>query len=543
MKTSPLAAAILLGLGALAVNPAALADDDHQRAPFAIGLQPIASVVTSTTVGKTAAEIVAYDAETRRAFAINSQENELVIIDLKPLATRNAPVVLAKLSMAAYGAGLNSVAVHDGLVAVAVEAADKTQNGQVVFLSARANDLSRARAFEVGALPDHVSFTADGEYLLVANEGEPNSYGQPTSVNPEGSVSIINLKHGLHRASVRTASFAGFNGQKDSLVASGVRVFSPGATVAQDLEPEYITSKGRTAWVTLQEANAIAVLDIPSATFSRIVPLGYKDHNIPGQGLDPSDRDAATNGGINIANWPVRGLYLPDAIASFRARDGQTYLVTANEGDSRTPGDFPGMPDEEARISTLTLDPTAFPTAASLKNNARLGRLKVTKTLGDTDSDGDYDALYAFGARSLTIRSATGDLVWDSGDQLEQYLAANTPADFNKGHDDPTFDIRSDDKGPEPEGVVVGRIAGRTFAFIGLERVGGVFAYDVTDPAAPTLAAYANSRATDLGTEGLAFIKAKDSPTRKPLVLVGNEVSRTVAVYEVTGAPSEKDRD
>jgi hypothetical protein len=201
------------------------------------------------------------------------------------------------------------------------------------------------------------------------------------------------------------------------------------------------------------------------------------------------------------------------------------------------------MPDEEARISTLTLDPTAFPNAASLKNNARLGRLKVTKTLGDTDRDGDYDALYSFGARSLTIRSATGDVVWDSGDQFEQYLAANTPADFNKGHDDPTFDIRSDDKGPEPEGVVVGRIAGRTFAFIGLERVGGVFAYDVTDPAAPTLAAYANSRATDLGAEGLSFIKAEDSPTRTPLVLIGNEVSRTVAVYEVTGAPVESDRD
>jgi hypothetical protein len=413
----------------------------------------------------------------------------------------------------------------------------------VVFLSARANDLSRARAFEVGALPDHVSFTADGEYLLVANEGEPNSYGLSTSVNPEGSVSIINLKHGVHRASVRTASFAGFNGQKDSLVASGVRVFSPGATVAQDLEPEYITSKGRTAWVTLQEANAIAILDIPSATFSRIVPLGYKDHNVPGQGLDPSDKDAATNGGINIANWPVRGLYLPDAIASFRARDGQTYLVTANEGDSRTPGDFPGMPDEESRIKPLSLDATAFPNAATIKNDVRLGRLKVTKTLGDTDGDGDYDALYSFGARSFTIRSATGDVVWDSGDQFEQYLAANTPADFNKGHDDPTFDIRSDDKGPEPEGVAVGRIAGRTFAFIGLERVGGVFAYDVTDPAAPTLAAYANSRATDLGAEGLSFIKAEDSPTRTPLVLIGNEVSRTVAVYEVTGAPSEKDRD
>ncbi len=542
MKTNPLAAAVLLGLGAMATNSAASADDG-QRAPFPIGLQPIASVLTSTTAGKTAAEIVAYDAETRRAFAINSQENELVIIDLKPLATRGAPVVLAKLSMAAYGAGLNSVAVHDGLVAVAVEAADKTQNGQVVLLNARANDLSRARAFEVGALPDALSFTADGDYLLVANEGEPNSYGAPTSVNPEGSVSIIDLKHGVHRASVRTASFAGFNGQKDALVAAGVRVFGPGATVAQDLEPEYITSRGRTAWVTLQEANAIAILDIPSATFSRIVPLGYKDHNVPGQGLDPSDKDAASNSGINIANWPVRGLYLPDGIASFRAGDGQTYLVTANEGDSRTPGDYPGMPDEEARISTLTLDPTAFPTAASLKNSARLGRLKVTKTLGDTDGDGDYDALYAFGARSLTIRSATGDLVWDSGDQLEQYLAATTPADFNKGHDDPTFDIRSDDKGPEPEGVAVGRIAGRTFAFIGLERVGGVFAYDVTDPAAPTLAAYANSRATDLGAEGLAFIKAEDSPTRTPLVLIGNEVSRTVAIYEVTGSPSEKDRN
>ena len=499
---------------------------------FDISLQHVSSIGTGASAGSTGAEIVAYDRRTQRAFAINSQDNDLAVIDLRDPA---APTLIEKISLNAWGAGLNSVDVHDGLVAVAVEASPKTNPGKVVFMDART--LAVRKVVTVGALPDMLTFDDDGQRVLVANEGEPVNY-LPGAVNPEGSVSIIDLGRGVTHATVRTADFRAFS--KEALLAKGVRVFGPGATAAQDLEPEYITLKGRTAWVTLQEANAIAVLDVPTATFTDIVPLGLKDHSVPGNGLDASDRDNA----INIANWPVFGMYQPDTIASFRV-GSQQFLVTANEGDSRSSDDFPGF-NEEVRLgsSGYRLDAMKFPNAAALKNNAALGRLNVTNASGDTDGDGDFDEIHVFGARSFSIWTASGELVWDSGDQLERYFA--DPANgydgiFNAGHNNVTRDDRSDNKGPEPEGVAVGKISGRTFAFVGLERTGGVMAYDVTSPFAPTFAAYANTRSVtevkgDLGAEGVEFISAEDSPNGRPLVLVGNEVSRTVSVFQVNAA-------
>jgi DNA-binding beta-propeller fold protein YncE len=290
---------------------------------FAISLQHLSSIGTDS-IGSTGAEIVAYDAKTKRAFAINSTDNDLAVIDL---ANPAAPILIYKVSLDSYGAGLNGVDTHDGLVAVAVEASPKTDPGKVVFLDART--LAVRGAVTVGSLPDMLTFDGDGQRLLVANEGEPVSY-LPGAVNPEGSVSIVDPSRGVARATVRTADFRAFS--KDALLAMGVRVFGPGATAAQDLEPEYITISGRTAWVTLQEANAVAVVDVPTAVVTGIVPLGLKDHSLPGHGLDASDRDGST---ISIATWPVFGLYQPDAIASFRVGK-QHFLVTANEGDSRS---------------------------------------------------------------------------------------------------------------------------------------------------------------------------------------------------------------
>jgi hypothetical protein len=255
--------------------------------------------------------------------------------------------------------------------------------------------------------------------------------------------------------------------------------------------------------------------------------------NVPG--LDASDRDNA----IRITQWPVFGMYEPDAIYAYQARH-RTYLVTANEGDAR---DWPGL-SEEARVSSLTLDPTLFPNASTLKNNANLGRLNVTNTQGDIDGDGDYDALYTLGGRSFSIWTTDGTQVFDSGSQFERTIAQLLPASFNASNDDRTFDSRSDNKGPEPEGLALGEVGDRTYAFVGLERIGGVMAYDITDPYAPVFMTYANNRdftvdpatapaAGDLGPEGLIFIAAKDSPTRRPLLIVANEVSGTVTLYDV----------
>ena len=310
------------------------------------------------------AEIVAYDRTTRRAFAINSTDNTLAVLDL---SNPSAPILQETVSLAAYGAGLNSVAVHNGLVAVAVEANPKTDPGRVVFIDAAT--LQVVGNVVVGALPDMLTFDGDGRRVLVANEGEPVDY-LPGSVNPEGTVSIIDLGQGAGSASVRSVDFRAFS--RATLNAQGIRVFGPGTTAAQDLEPEYITVQGRTAWVSLQEANAIAVIDVPTATVQQILPLGLKDHSLDRNALDPSDRDGAGNSAaIRIARWPVFGMYQPDAIASYRVGN-QRFLVTANEGDSRAIEDFPGF-GEEVRVGSgsYVLDPNVFPNAATLRPTRR----------------------------------------------------------------------------------------------------------------------------------------------------------------------------
>jgi hypothetical protein len=506
------------------------------RPGVGIALEHLSSIGTTTATSGTAAEIVAYDRKTRRAFAINSMENTLAVIDLADPAS---PILLETVAFHDYGAGLNSVDARDGLVAVAVEADPKTDPGKVVFLDAAT--LSIKGAVTVGALPDMLTFDGDGQRLLVANEGEPVSY-LPGAVNPEGSVSIIDLQRGVSKATVRTAGFGAFS--KADLVARDIRIFGPGASAAQDLEPEYITVEGRIAWATLQEANAVAIIDVPTATVLDIVPLGFKDHSVNGAGLDPSDQDGpGKTARVNIGTWPVAGLYQPDAIASFRVGP-QQFLVTANEGDSRSSDDFPGF-EEEIRVgnSRYLLDPTEFPAAvaSALKAPEALGRLTVSNASGDTDGDGDFDRIDVFGARSFSIWTTDGRLVWDSGDQFEQFFADEQngfKSLFNANNDDIKLDSRSDNKGPEPEGVALGRIAGRMFAFVGLERIGGVMAYDITDPYRASFAAYANTRSLDsvegdLGPEGIEFVSAEDSPNGQPLVLVGNEESRTVAVFQV----------
>ncbi|MBB6099057.1 hypothetical protein HNR42_002493 [Deinobacterium chartae] len=334
----------------------------------------------------------------------------------------------------------------------------------------------------------------------------------------------------------QTLDFSGFEGQKAALTTAGLRVFGKNATLAQDLEPEYIAvaPDGKTAWVSLQENNALAILDLEARRVRQIVPLGFKDHSLPGQGLDASDKDAQAN----IRNWPVLGMYMPDGIAAFSV-GGQTYLVSANEGDAR---EYDGL-EEETRVSRLRLDPTAFPNAAELQKETQLGRLNVTNTLGDTDGDGDFDRLYAFGARSLSVWDASGRLLADTGDLLERKMAELLPAHFNADHGSNTLDNRSDNKGPEPEGVTVGVVGGKTLAFLGLERASGIVVLDVSDPRAPKFVQYFNPRdftqapesgnAGDLGPEGLLFVPATDSPNGQPMLVVGNEVSGSTTLYRV----------
>lgn len=492
-----------------------------------IQLHPIATHHTGI-YDASASEITAYDPDRRRLFVVNAQAQRVDVFDLR---NPNALVELDPLDMSPYGTVVNSVAVYEGVVAVAVENAVKTEPGKVVFFSTKGKFQSQVT---VGALPDMLTFTPDGRWLLVANEGEPNS---DYSIDPEGTISIIDVSDDadeIRQRDVRTVNFRALN---NATLDHSIRIFGPNATVAQDLEPEYIavSSNSKYAWVTLQENNAIAYIDIKRAKVLELSGLGFKDHSVAGNGLDASDRDNK----INIATWPVKGMYLPDGIVSYKAR-GKSFLVTANEGDVREYDAF----EEAVRVGSLTLDPDAFPEAATLKDNAKLGRLTVTNTRGDTDNDGDFDELYSFGGRSFSIWTSDGRLVYDSGDALEQITAAAFPANFNASNTNNTFDNRSDDKGPEPEGIAIGKVYGRTYAFVGLERIGGVMVFDISNPSCVTFEQYFNNRdfsqtpgpnsGGDLGVEGLLFVDAKDSPCRKPLLVVANEISGSTNVYEIS---------
>jgi hypothetical protein len=516
--------------------------------PKGITLEQIGRFETGE-FAESAAEIVAYDALSSSVFVINANNKTVDILDISDPST---PVLSGSIDVSIAipdSGGVNSVAVHEGLVAIAVENDDKQSNGWVAFYSTDGVFLNQISA---GALPDAVTFTHNGQYALAANEGEPSA---DYSNDPEGSVTIIDLRNGILNATAATAGFTAYNGG----APAGVRISGPGASVAQDLEPEFIATSldSKTAWVTLQENNAMAIIDIRTATVTGLVALGNKDHSLADNGLDASNRDDA----INIQAWPVLGTYMPDAIAAYQSK-GKTWLVTANEGDGREyiyetdeatcdaaghdydDGDCTSHLDE-ARIKDVTLDPAAFPDAASLQEQENLGRLKMLSTEGDTDKDGDYDEIHTFGARSISIWDANGMQVYDSGDTIEQQTALALPDDFNSTNDENgSFDDRSDDKGPEPEGVVVGKVQGRQYAFVGLERVGGIMIFDVTDPADASFVSYVNNRdfsvddvenadAGDLGPEGLVFIKPADSPNGEPLLVVGNEVSGSTTIYQV----------
>ena len=467
-----------------------------------------------------AAEITAYDTDNQNLFVINGANSTIDVLDLSDPTN---PTFDFAIDIKEIGGGINSIAIKNGVVAAAIEAESGQDPGTIVFFNTEGNVLNQVT---VGALPDMVTFTPDGTKVLVANEGEPDE--EDSENNPEGSISIVDVSDGVENATVTTADFTAFNGQEVELRERGVRIF-PEENFANDAEPEYITVSpdGTQAFVSLQENNAIAVVDLEAGEVSEIQPLGLKDYSInfddQSNALDPSNED-----GINIRNEPVFGLYQPDSIAAYEV-DGETYYVTANEGDAR---------DEDERVEELELDSTAFPNAEELQGEEELGRLEVSTIDGDIDGDGDYDRLVSYGGRSFSIRDANGHLVFDSGDDFAQITAEQVPQIFNSNGTVDSFDSRSDAKGAEPEGVVVGEIDGKTYAFVGLERTGGIMIYNISDPNNAEFVQYINpldedGNALDLAPEGLQFIRAIDSPNGVPLLTVSNEVSGTVSIYQI----------
>lgn len=380
------------------------------------------------------------------------------------------------------------------------------------------------KTLPVGFNPDMVTFSPDGKRALIANEGEPNT------TDPAGGISIVDLSGvnnagdlaGLGAGNVSTVGFApGDLGPGVSL--AGVRINPANAgKPTNDPEPEYIAADNDGAWVSLQEGNALARFDFGSGKWSAINPLGSIV-----QRIDASDKD----GGAFIDDF-VAGLPMPDAIASYTA-GGSRYIVSANEGDAR--------PFDETRFKDANIDATVLATLNGLyggnaKADAALGRLTLTNIDGDTDMDGDIDVPTMFGTRSFSIWDENGALVFDSGSFIEEQTLLEVPGLFNSDGTAGSFDTRSDNKGPEPEAVELGVIGGRTFAFIGLERVGGVMMFDVTDPLSVAYVDYLNTGTLadgGLAPEGLDFFEVDG----EYFLAVSYEVTGSVEIFQIVPAP------
>ncbi|GAA4236386.1 hypothetical protein GCM10022291_20600 [Postechiella marina] len=449
------------------------------------------STIAMVALGDGVAEISAYDAVTKTVFSTNAEAKEVEVIDISTVST---PEIKAAIDVTAYGGNVNSVASKNGFLAIAIEADVKQDNGKVVVF--KTDNLTTPYAnITAGALPDMVTFTPDGKYILCANEGEPND---DYDVDPKGSITVINVETKV----ATQIYFDSFNSKEAELEEKGFRVFGPGADLSKDVEPEYITvsSDSKTAFIALQENNGIAKLDIETKTITDIYPLGTKDYSQVS--FDLSDKDDWAG---NLMTWPVKSFYQPDAIDYFEI-GGAGYIITANEGDAR---DYDGY-SEEDRVGDLVLDATAYPDADELQEKENLGRLKITTANGDTDGDGDIDQIYGYGARSFSIWNTSGVLMYDSGNEL----SLKSLYDFGSYPES-----RSDDKGVEPEAVTTYTDGMNTYAIIGLERSGDVLVYNITDIYNPIFV----QRLRNTSPEGLLVINANESPNGKTLLVVSNE--------------------
>ena len=570
---------------------------DGQSLPRELNVEIVGRFNTGI-YGKSAAEIVQFHKASNSAFAVNAAENRIEVIALTnlPIAAVGSPVNDDSLSSVPFtfpnsvtvkdtadndvtvALGVaNSIAIYGDLLAIAVEAPVKTDNGAVLFYSLSATGAgSFVKAVAAGALPDMVTFTPDGSKVLVANEGEPDT---DYIADPEGSISVISVVNGVPADTasminmttdmvfssdlLKASDYDTDDKRKALLQKAGVKFAGPvGMTVAQELEPEYITvsADSKTAWVSLQESNAIGIIDLQDMTIE-VKALGLKDWSQ--YSIDYTNADEMPS----FRKLPnVYGLYQPDTIASYQW-NGATFILSANEGDSR---DWEAY-SEEIRVADI-INPSKLNKTFSTELQALydetggkngLGRLKVTSALLDPDNDGVVDKLYAYGARSFSIWDQNINQVFDSGDDFGRISAAILGSNFNSAHTENKGDDRSDDKGGEPEAIDVGTIEGRTYAFIAQERSGDLFIYDVTNPFQTAFVSHYNNRnfdvafeldddlaepcdtaegmdctevpnAGDLGPESIKFISAANSPNGNPLLIIGNEVSGSVTVYQVT---------
>lgn len=501
--------------------------------------------------GNGGTEIVKYNPKNGYAYSVNGDKEALDIIDVKHPGKDGAINLVKRIYLQDNGievGDLTSVTVHPSgdYVAVSAPAVDKTKPGHVVFYGSNGDYINNVT---VGSLPDMVTFSKDGKYLLVANEGEPSD---DYTVNPPGSVSVIDVTGGPANVTANNVRTAMFTKEHQE----GIRALGPNAEDAYlNIEPEYIAvdSQNKYAYVTLQEVSAIAKVDIAKGQIVQVKGLPYKDHSLAQNAMDVSDED----GKSELRRVPVLGLLQPDGIDTYDY-NGETYLLIANEGDSQ---DYEGY-SEEKRVKKLKddiqLDARYYQgyTQAELDDmvenglfdDEQLGRLKVTTSHAFKDADGKYNALVSYGGRSFSIlRASDLEMIYDSGSDIEQRVLDLLPERFNANYeaaDDIKVDDRSDDKGPEAENVVVGKVGSHSYAFVGLERVGGIMIYDITNPNEPYFVKYLyDPDNKDISPEGITFESAEESPNGKPMLITSFELSGTTSAWELDDLTGDQNED
>ncbi|WP_053984521.1 choice-of-anchor I family protein [Niameybacter massiliensis] len=480
------------------------------------------------------AEIIKFNPDNNKFYLINGKTSTIEIVSLESVLDQAKTAEKQEINLEEaikevgfqYG-DITSIAIQADrdLVAVAVQHKEYNKNGKVVVLDYEGKIL---KIFEAGVQPDMVTFTPDGKYILAANEGEPrNGYGKDVE-DPEGSITIIDLSNGLEKATSEAITFRDYDTQRALLLENQV-LLKEGAKPSEDLEPEYITvsSDSKKAYVALQEANAIATIDLATRKVESVKGLGFKDFSDPKNALD-----MVKDGKIDIVTQNALGVYMPDGIAAYEV-DGKTYVVTANEGDAReyTTEEMDHIKEENQYNNVKKIEVAVTDKGKAIK----------TECLDNKVVEGlDANQNYLFGARSFSIWDAeTMTQVFDSGSDFEEIIAKVLPEYFNTTNKEVELDNRSGKKGPEAEDVKVGEIDGRFYAFVGLERIGGIMVYDITNPYNAKYQSYINTRdftqpiGGDSAPEGIEFVPQNVSPTGKALVLVANEVSGTVSILEV----------
>lgn len=467
------------------------------------------------------AEIVKYNKYNQTMYLVSGKTQSVHIVNLNNVNSNSNTTLEATKTVTLESIGINdagditSVDVSpDGKeIAIAIQHKDYDKNGYIARFDANGQLIS---IHEAGIQPDMITYSPDGSLILTANEGEPRQGYEAGTVDPKGSITALDTNTNQSY----DIDFTAFDSAESraALVADNV-IIKKDTAPSVDFEPEYITisNDSLTAYVTLQEANSIATIDLTTKQVTRVDSLGFKDYSSGDNKVDLYKKDDA----INITNTDeFLGIYMPDGISSYEV-DGKTYLLTANEGDSREWGDYINEVEEKYGESKSKI---------------------VTLNTDDYDGFDDLSKKYLFGGRSFSIIDAsTMTMVSDSNGEFEEITAKLLPEYFNCSNDDISFEDRSGKKGPEPEDIKTMIIDGKVMAFIGLERIGGVMMYDVSDPTNPTYVDYLNLRdfsddiSGSVSPEGLCTVSAKDSPTNKPMLIIANEVSGDVNVVEVAG--------